>query len=178
MSDTRDLTPGDRRELRSLVKKQFQVLRNDVKRREQELKAEIEAELARRYAQQDADVAEAMRAVDRAKNDLLLAMEKIADDLRQLHPELTVQAGRKYGEYSIAVHDKNRSQTHSALIASIPQQIAEASTQLDQDELELLRDLTIGALSSDQATQFLGRIPTVGALVPKARLAAIEGGAS
>lgn len=175
MTDTRDLTPGDRRELRSLVKKQFTVLRNDVKRREQELKGEIEAALLRKYRQQDERIAEAQEQASRARNDLRLALQKIADDLKADCPDLAVQAGTGYRPFELSIGDPNKQQEHAALIAAIPQQISDASTKLDQDELELLRDLTIGALDSDQAQQFLGQIPTVAALVPKARLAALEG---
>lgn len=45
MTDTNKLTPGDRRELRTVVKNRFKVLRAEVKRREQEMKAEIEKQL-------------------------------------------------------------------------------------------------------------------------------------
>lgn len=171
MIDTRELTPGDRRELRSLVKKQFAVLRNDVKRRKDELTAEIESELLRQYRVQDERIAAARREIDDAQRTYQDSVRRIMDELRALDPELEMSAynGR------LAATDPNRTQLHKALIASIPQQIADASTKLDQQELELLRDLTLGALDSAAAQQFLARIPTVGELVPKARLAELEG---
>lgn len=169
--DTRELSPGDRRELRALVKKQFAVLRNDVKRRKDELTGEIESELLRRYRAQDERIAQARRDVAAALRDYQLAVEKIMDGLRETDPDLNVQMG--YNNQLVA-RDERRSQLHKALIASIPQQIADASTKLDQQELDLLRDLTIGALDTEAAQHFLGRIPTVGELVPKARLAELE----
>lgn len=179
MTDTREMTPGDRRELRSLVKKQFAILRNDVKRREAELRSEIESELLRRYQQQDQDIRDAGDEARRAMADFLLAMDKICDDLRERQPGLSVEHGKRHGQLgSIMTHDETRNQQHRALLAAIPQQVASANTQLDQDELELLRDLTIGALDTDQAHAFLARIPTVGQLVPKARLAELEVGSS
>lgn len=174
--DTRDMTPGDRRELRSLVKKQFAILRNDVKRREAELKAEIETELLRRYSGQDEAISEARQQMDRARNDYILAVQKIGQDLLELCPEMEVATVDQYGRVGLSAHDNNRSERHRALLASIPQQIADAATKLDQEELSLLRELTIGALDSEQAQQFLDRIPTVGQLVPKARLTELIGG--
>jgi ketosteroid isomerase-like protein len=166
VSDTRELTPGDRRELRSLVKKQFDVLRRDVKRRKDELTGEIESELLRRYREQDERIAEARREVEIARRTY-----EDAVNLRALDPDLELWVGQ---QGHLSAHDPNRTQLHRALIASVPQQIADASTKLDQQELNLLRDLTIGALDTDVAQKFLSRIPTVGELVPKARLAELE----
>lgn len=170
--NTRDLTPGDRRELRSLVKKQFTVLRNDVKRRKDELESEIETELVRRYQVQDEHIRDAQRAAESARRDYERAMQAAMQALRDADPTLTVGAGYNG---NISVKDEHRAQLHRALIASVPQQISDAMTKLDQQELDLLRDLTIGALDSDQANQFLNSIPTVGELVPKARLVEIDG---
>jgi len=167
--DTRDLTPGDRRELRSLVKKQFAVLRNDVKRRKDELVSEIHSELLRRYRTQDDQIKQAHLAAQAARRTYFDELGKIAAGLQEMNPGLDVRVS-EYGTGGIAVSDPSRSQLQKALLAAIPQQIADASTKLDQQELELLRDLTVGALSTDQAHDFLSKIPTVGELVPKARL--------
>lgn len=170
--DTRELTPGDRRELRSLVKKQFTVLRNDVKRRKDELIGEIEAELLRRYREQDERIEQARRDVQTARRAFEDAVAQTIAGLQETDPTLDIRLS-PYDNRLVA-QDIRRNQLHKALIASIPQQIADASTKLDQQELALLRDLTIGALDTEQAQQFLGRIPTVGELVPKARIAELE----
>ena len=171
--DTRDLTPGDRRELRALVKKQFAVLRNDVKRRKDELVAEIESELLNRYRAQDERIDQARQAVEVAQRAYQDSVAQIIAGLRATDPTLNV--GEGYGNRILA-QDPQRTQLHKALIASVPQQIADASTRLDQQELDLLRELTLGALDSQQAQQFLSSIPTVGELVPKARLPELDGG--
>lgn len=169
--DTRELTPGDRRELRSLVKKQFVVLRNDVKRRKDELVSEIESELLRRYREQDERIEQARREIETAKRTYEDSVRQIMAGLRETDP--TLELGLGY-QSQLHAQDTRRSQLKSALLASIPQQIADASTKLDQQELALLRDLTIGALDSTAAQEFLSRIPTVGELVPKARITEIE----
>lgn len=174
--DTREMTPGDRRELRSLVKKQFDILRKDVKRRESEMEAEIEAELLRRYRAEDEATAQAVDAVNCAREDYLRAVMQIADALHDQYPDIETHVSQNYGGVQFSSGNTNRVQLRRALMASIPQKIADASTQLDQDELTLLRDLTIGALDSEQAQQFLDRIPTVGQLVPQARLAELTDG--
>lgn len=170
--NTHELSPGDRRELRALVKKQFTVLRNDVKRRKDELTGEIESELLRRYRVQDERIAAARKEIEDARRIYEESVRRIMNDLRALDPDLEMNVGY---QGRLAVSDPNRSQLHRALIASIPQQIADASTKLDQQELELLRDLTIGALDTEAAQRFLACIPTVGELVPKARLSELDG---
>lgn len=168
----RELTPGDRRELRSLIKKQFQVLRNDVKRRESEMKAEVEQELLYRYRQQDEHVEAAQRDLEKAAQDYRDACEAIMDSLRAVEPSLLVN---RHSTGQLWTTDKRRGQLHAALVAAIPQRVASAQVHLDQQELELLRELTISALDSEVATRFLNSIPTIAELVPQARLAEIEG---
>ncbi len=170
--NTRELTPGDRRELRSLVKKQFEVLRKDVKRRKDELVGEIEAELLNRYRDQDEHIVQARREIEAARRTYEDACKQVMSALRATNPDLDMNVGY---QGQLMTSDPNRTQLHRALIASVPQQIADASNKLDQQELTLLRELTIGALDTEAAEQFLGQIPTVGELVPKARLAELEG---
>lgn len=172
---TYELTSGDRRELRSLIKKQFQVLRNDVKRREAELRSEIETELLKRYRAQDERLEEARREQEVAADAYRREIQRIADSLRDDDPNLSVaviSGGR------VSADDNTRRQLHTALIAAVPARIADALTKLDQQEIDLLRELTVGALATDEANGFLGRVPTVGELVPRARLDALEAGPS
>lgn len=170
------MTPGERRELRSILKKQFQVLRNDVKRREQELAGEIEAELLRRYRDQDDAVKDTTEELERCIEDFKIACEAVADSLRLRRPELTVSLRFQGDRVILHASDSQRKQERQALHAAIPQQVAAAASQLEQTELDLLRELTIGAITSEEAREFMGRIPTIGALVPVARLNELEAG--
>lgn len=49
-----------------------------------------------------------------------------------------------------------------------------ALLRLSRQEADLLSELAIGVLESAEARAFLGAIPTVGELVPAARLAQLE----
>lgn len=53
---TEMIPPGERRELRSVVRQQFKVLRAEVKQRELELKAEAERRLVERYRDEDKQI--------------------------------------------------------------------------------------------------------------------------
>lgn len=168
------IAPGERRELRSVVRGQFKVLRAEVKRREEELTSEVETEMLRQYRAQDEAIADAKTEWSRAYNDYLIAVRKIGDDLKERRPELVVNVEDRRGSVSFAASDPNRHQAHRAAIAAIPRQIADAALALDRGENEILRELSTGALSTEQARAFLERIPSVGELVPRARLAEIE----
>jgi multidrug efflux pump subunit AcrA (membrane-fusion protein) len=171
MSD--NITSGERRELRSVVRGQFKVLRAQVKRREQELKAEIEAELLEKYREQDRAIAEAQAEVDKIRQDAEREVAKVAKRLREAHPDLT--AGRHaYDRLALQAINHNRTQIHRALMASIPDKIGDANLALDTQEMNLLRQLSEGALDSEEARGFLGSIPTVGELVPRVVLREIE----
>jgi len=170
-----EITPGERRELRSVVRGQFKVLRAEVKRRQSELKAEVEAELLDRYREEDQAIAEARRDAQRRIAECVRDLERIGDELRQRHPDLTVEAGASSnGRVFMGVANHHRSQLHRALIAAIPDQIGNANLELDRGENQLLRKLSEGALESEHARAFLGEIPTVGELVPRSRLREIE----
>jgi len=169
-----EITPGERRELRSVVRGQFKVLRAEVKRREQELKGEVETELLTRYREQDAAIAEAGREAYRIRQDALRALAVVADALRDQHPDLTVDVSMSYQGPEVRAANHNRAQLHRALMASIPNRVGDAQLNLDRGENDLLRQLSTGALESTEARGFLNTIPTVGELVPRVRLNEIE----
>lgn len=169
-----EMGPGDRRELRSIVKKQFQVLRAEVKRRADEMKSEIESDLLRRYRAQDEAIAAAQAEVDDLTRDCIRQLQDIKRRLIDARPELTVEVGIGYQRLGLSAADPTRSQLHRAAIASIPTKIQNAMTELDQGELALLRELTVGALTTDEGRAFMQRIPTVGSLVPTARMPEID----
>lgn len=169
-----ELTPGDRRELRSVVKGRFRVLRAEVKRREVEMKAEIEAELVDRYRDQEAAIAQAHREVQKAMEDALRQVRQVARMLSDQHPDVAFRVTNQYGGVQFQAAVKNKAELHRALVAAIPDKIGDASLDLDRRENDLLQELSVGALQTEQAQQFMASIPTVGELVPRARLREIE----
>lgn len=172
---TTQLTPGDRRELRSIVKGRFKVLRAEVKRRETEMKAEIEAELVDRYRVQQQAIADARREVQEIIGEALRSARLVAARLSDAHPDVEAEIGTHYGGIAFDARIKNRAELHRALIAAIPDKIGDAQLELDRQENDLLQSLSVGALQTEQAQQFMATIPTVGELVPRARLREIEG---
>jgi len=172
---TDQLTPGDRRELRSVVKGRFKVLRAEVKRRETEMKAEIESELVDRYREQESAISQARQEFAEVMQEALRSTQEIGRRLSDAYPDVEVEVGHGYRGLELRASIKNKTEIHRALVAAIPDKIGDAQLELDRQENDLLQSLSVGALQTEQAQQFMASIPPVGELVPRARLREIEG---
>ena len=168
------IPPAERRELRSVVKMQFKVLRTEVKQRETELIAEAERQLMERYRDED------KRQDDlnwRISEIVKQANQDVLDLLREYSSE---EEGGRWGRIfgmsapRVTRKSEDRSQLHAALTSGIKANVQSALLSLDRQEADLLRQLALESLQSDEAQAFLGRIPTVAELVPSARLREIE----
>lgn len=168
------ITPGERRELRSIVRGQFKVLRAEVKRREAEMTLEVETELALRYREQEADVQAAREEAAKVLGAARREVAVLGRALQEKYPDLAVGVER-HSSSGLSTTNSNRAQVHRALMAAIPVRVGDAMLQLDRDEIRLLRALSEGVLESSEARGFLGQIPTVGELVPTARVRELLG---
>jgi len=169
------IPPGERRELRYVVRQQFRVLRTEVKQRETELLAEAERRLVDKYRDEDKTVEDTNWKIREIGRD---AQRQIDDLLRAAGEDLEAGGGWRFSRTVQVpqVHRKSedKSQLHRALVAGIKDQVAQATLSLDRQEADLLRSLAMEALESEEARAFLGRIPTVAELVPTTRLREIE----
>ncbi len=169
------ISPGERRELRAVVRAQIRVLRTEVKQREAELVAEAESRLVDRYRDEDKRVDDLNFRITEIGRD---AQRQIEDLLREFgEGEDGGRFGRNAGHvsvYGVTRRSEDRSQLHKAMEAGVKQQVSQALLKLDRQEADLLRALAMESLESDAARAFLERIPTVGELVPAARLWEIE----
>jgi hypothetical protein len=168
------MTRGERTELRSVVRGQFKVLRGEVEQRRAELAAEAAEQVRRRYA-----------TTDKQLDDLNWRVEQIVEqankDIRDAIQ--AVQAGSEHGQWtwSGALHAphvnyirEDRFALQGALSSGIDAQAKAALLTLERQEADLLRQLAMGGLESEEARAFLAAIPSVGELVPASRLQEIE----
>lgn len=188
------ITKTERQELRGVVRQQFKVLRHEVERRQSELIAEMEGRLVERYS----DVDEARQALMWKAHEVCEAASREITDLfresgvrhggefearmgrgvndvpEDVSPEVTIERPIKVGMEHIHWAKTDRVQLRRALVAGIESHIAAAKMSLERQEADLLRTLAVGAIESEEARAFLAGIPTVGELVPAARLAELE----
>lgn len=173
MSDL--IPPGERRELRSVVRQQFRVLRTEVKQRETELLAEAESRLMERYRDDDKRVDDTNWKIREIARD---AQRQIEDLLKEVGLQ---EDGGRWGASAgrltvtgVTRKSEDRTQLHKAMVAGIKEQVSQACLGLDRQEADLLRSLAMESLQTEQARAFLNRIPTVAELVPSRRLREIE----
>lgn len=174
MTIPQEMTPGERRELRTVVRQRMKVLRADVAQRRMELLADAETRLVERYRAQDKQVedlnfriAEIAEQASREITDLIIAVRGDADGVSIRRP-VHLRAPQ------VNTYTENRAQLHRALVAGIEAQVKTALLSLDRQEADLLQTLALNSLETAAAREFLASIPTVAELVPAARLREIE----
>lgn len=175
MTSTELIPPGERRELRSVVRQQFKVLRTEVKQRESELMAEAERRLMERYRDEDKTVEDLNWKIKEIGRD---TQRQIEDLLKATGQELEGGSWRASSSRIslpyVSRKSEDRAQLHKALVAGIREQVNQAQLKLDRQEADLLRSLAMESLESSAARAFLDRIPSVAELVPTERLREIE----
>jgi hypothetical protein len=170
----RMITAAERRELRSVIRAQFKVLRGEVEQRRKELAAEAAEQVRRRYADADKQVDDLNWKIEQITNQ---ANKDIRDAVK------AAQGDSDGGQWNwsgairapqVSHRREDRYALSSALGTGIEAQAHAALLTLERQEADLLRQLALGALESDEAREFLASIPTVGELVPASRLQEIE----
>ena len=169
------MTQAERRELRSVVRQQFKVLRGEVEQRRKELAAEAAEQVRRRYAVADKQVDDLNwkieQIIDQANKDIRDAVKGVQAENSnggQWAWSGPVRAPR------VAHEREDRYALTGALSTGIDAQARSAILTLERQEADLLRQLAMGALETEEARAFLRAIPSVGELVPASRLQEIE----
>lgn len=167
--NTDEIQPGERRELRSVVRSQMKVLRAEVAQRKVTLAAEVEARLVARYEDDDRRADEVTAQARQIVRDANAELESLVRESGLFQTEardfmLTPRLYRK----------TDRSRLREAMLAGIEAQSRQALLELDRREADLLRELAVDALKTSAARAFLEKFPTVTELVPSSRLTEIE----
>lgn len=173
MSEPTPIPPGERRELRSVLRSQMKVLRAEVKQREAELVAEAEQQITERYAEDD-------KRADELQWRIRQVADKANAELENVLREYDNDAAGRWARMDafptprVRRRDQDRAQLRRAMEAGIAAQVKQALLDLDRQEADLLKSLAMEGLETDAARAFLGEIPTVAELVPSKRLQEIE----
>lgn len=166
------ISKGERAELKSVVKQQFKVLRSEIEQRELEMMAGIDGEIAERFAKDDqqwsATAHRIHEAVMTANREINNALYEGGYQDRGRTERIWVHSP------TISKPQGDRMELRQRAASQIRAQGKAARLRLDRQEADLLRTLAVGAIESDEARAFLESIPTVGELVPGARLAELE----
>lgn len=166
------ITKAERTELKSVVRQQMRVLRAEIEQRRAELHADIEQQITDRFADEDRTWANVQHEVHEA---VLEANRRINDALRDNGYEVRGATERMWvTEPTMRQPREKRVELRGQAVKAVEAQVKAALLSLERQEADLLRSLAVGAIESSEAHEFLNAIPTVGELVPAARIAELE----
>lgn len=163
---------GERTELKSIVRQQFKVLRSELEQREMEMLADIEQEIVARFSDDD----QAWSVVQHKVHEAVMeANRQINDALYEAGYQAKGSTERMWIDTPrMAQPKEDQYQLRRLATSRITAQVRGAKLRLEREEADLLRTLAVGAIESEEAQAFLAAIPSVGELVPAARLAELE----
>lgn len=165
------IRPGERRELKALVRMKIKLLRAEVEDKHAAQMAEIEGRVAAKFRDDD----------ERA--------QVLRSKLDQLSVEASQKARRLFEEYAdiaegprhiifnppyFSRREDGKDKLRRALMAAVQAQTSAARSRVTKLEAELLESLALDAIQSDAAKEFVRAIPTADALMPTEKLAQIE----
>ncbi len=165
------MSKSERTELQRLVRQRFKLLREEVRGRQAEMTSEIDHAVVAKHQDRDEARAEVQRAVNRITEK---ANNDVDDAIKAAGYNRTGSGSGWFSMPIIRWGDDGRHEQRRALVSDLEAKVKQAHLRLDREEVDLLQSLAIGALESDEAREFLGRIPTVAELVPASRLEELE----
>lgn len=164
------MTKTERQELKSIVRQQFRVLRQEVEHRATEVANEAEHAINNRYTDED----EAWEAATTEAHRLVLEANTRINDLYRNLPGRYHEDDIYIGFRPPRRNQEKRADLRRLATSDIETKVADATLRLARQEADILRDLSLGALESEEARGFLAGIPAAAELVPLARLAELE----
>lgn len=165
------ITKTERGELRSVVRQQMKVLRSEVRQRESELLADIEASIADQYAEADTSEKAMYEKIDQIVREANQSIGEVVADV----------GGEDWRVHNYLIpprlsrsDQRHRESLRQAALSHLKSKVQVATLHLDRTEADLLRQLSLDALESEAAREFLVSILSVSELVPAIRLAELE----
>lgn len=165
------MTKTERTELQRLVRQRFKLLREEVRGRQAEMTSEIDQAVVVKHQDRDEARAEVQRQVNRIAEKANLEVDEA---VKAAGYHRTGAGSGWFATPIIRWGDDGRHEQRRALVSDLEAKVKQAHLRLDREEVDLLQSLAIGALESDEAREFLGRIPTVAELVPDSRMEELE----
>lgn len=173
---TKEMTKGEREELKKLARERARVAKADVDRRSADLRAVFEQQVAQEYEWDRDEVWE--KAVIEANNAVKAASEVIADRCvelgipRELAPHVRFEwIGR--GQHAVA---QRQSELRRAAYQRIDAMARTAKQEIDRSSLEIQTQLVRAGITSDAGIQFLEGMPVVEDLMPAIDMTQITDG--
>lgn len=166
------MNASERASLRQVVRSRCKVLRADVSARAAELTTEISEKVAAEFAGRDkriGDMNEVIAGIiDQANKDIREQCTNLQKELGGV--ELVALHGGMIPGLIFSAQGRDKMRMRMRLEEQLHVQVTRALRTIESQEADLLQALAVDGLETDAARDFLGRIPTVGELVPTSRI--------
>ena len=157
-----EIRPGERRELKALVKQRIKLLRQQVDQEHANRLAQVDSAVAAKFTDTDERLKELndqLQVFVRNANRRLAQIFNQYGDVVDTHHRGSVSAPYYHQK------DNGRAEARRALQAQAHAERERAHTRLTELELELIESLTVDGLKSEAALAFLKSMPTVEAVL-------------
>jgi hypothetical protein len=166
------IRPGERRELKALVRLRVKVLRAEVEQKHTEMLAEIDGRVATKFQEDDVRFKELEQKLQQITAEANRKFAKVFTDFNDVADPRKEVVSRLWFHKRETGRDKLR----KALIAAVHAQTHAAQHQVTKLEAELLSTLSLDAVHSEAAKEFVKSIPVVEDLLSSRTLAEVEAG--
>jgi hypothetical protein len=161
------IRPGERRELKALVRLRVKVLRAEVEQKHTEMLAEIDGRVATKFQEDDVRFKELEQKLQQITAEANRKFAKVFTDFNDVADPRKEVVSRLWFHKRETGRDKLR----KALIAAV-----HAQHQVTKLEAELLSTLSLDAVHSEAAKEFVKSILVVEDLLSSRTLAEVEAG--
>jgi coenzyme F420-reducing hydrogenase alpha subunit len=172
MGELAQIGRGDRQELRRITKGRITIIKQELEAREKDLLRDARNQLRNEHKSAlkvaERKVARIKEKVEKLNREAMNAYQELED--LGLEPD-----GRSYyydkerlveANVTSKWQPKDFDERYETVKDEVQRQRIRAEIQLDKQELSLLEELSVDALTSEAAREFLGQIPTVEQVLP------------
>ena len=166
-----DIRPGERRELKSLVRARMKVLRAEVDDKHAEQLANIHQRVAAKFADDNRRFSQLERELERLT---ATTNEDFREIMSRYSDVADTQRGNNITKPWVSRKNRGRSVFERALTTAIHSERHKALLALDRLEADLITRLALDALKTEAAQAFVREIPALDTLMPGTRIEEIE----
>jgi hypothetical protein len=173
MSTAKDETairPGERAELRTLVRMRVKLLRSQIADRHATQMAQIDGRVAAKFQEDRSRIEELKTELDR----VVTRANRAAKVVLAKYPDVAEMRTHMFSRPWINQPDQGKDKLRKAMVAMVTAATESAKLRVAKLEAELLSELALSAIKTDQAKEFVRTIPDIEELMPADRLNEIE----
>lgn len=174
MANTKNkLSANDRKQLVKITEGRFNILRSAIKQRTNELRSEIHKEVQEEHASEIKDIRKKLVARARKEKENQERFNKRVNELAEELKEIEVEAADKGLRVKTSYNDEIGTVTPVDIDSIVDSRMkdiyggqSEILTELKKKEFDVIEEISVAGIESDEAKDFLGGIPSIDTLLP------------